>query len=919
MQNSIWKLISVIGVVAIGTLVVLEVQQRIPASNKSIQSGDPVPSTADQETAITPHIEPSEFERELAVTEPSEEDPFSGLSLDDNAINIDFNEPDLGINGGTDTTSDHADLAKEHDPFTPDPPSDFTKVDTIALPGLRISALDKQGPAVADESNPFKSDVGTVAQDGHNPTAPAAATNTVLSAGSNEPDVAALTIDPFPVDSESSVGAPATPDDPPVAGEKSLTSRQSDDGTNTTTSAASALPAESQTTDSLPVTSVADDGGLRTSQASLRHPADPEDHFDQSPALQPVPEAGLKDSELFVDGKTGQTDDDAVTAAPEVSADASMFDEETRGGGKSLPFFDVTPEATADLNPPANDRSNSRQFITTDEPGDNSETTLSGSLQPPTEGVPDLSQVPFVQNPGDELKNIPNLEPEPVLQTDSKSIKIQAADNQQNGDPETTPAAKTDSPELLDHTPSSKDVLRPHLSFRKLMPPSATLGQPLTYTLVVTNEGSATAQDIIVEDVVPSTAHLDGVEPPADYEEETRKLIWKFDELRPGDSRDLKIQLTPIDPGILRSVATVRFQTQVTTSTVVHIPNLTLNVASAEYVRLGDETQLRYTVRNDGNGAANDVILRSDLPAGLSHPVGSDLEYNIETLLPDEERQIVLDVIATEPGQFTSVTELLAAGVSAKTAEVEITILGQQIQLVRRGPRRRYVGRSAKYENILSNETAFEASGIRVIEQIPAGMKFEHASDDGVYSPQDRSVIWTVDRIDAAEAKTLTIELVAVKSGDQESSVTVLEDAGFETAAQHVTAVEDLHNIGTRMSRLDGPVFVGEEFGFDIAVQNRGTADATGILLTIDLPGGVKGVSVGKDGPRAVPDIKNGQLQYRFEPVERVEPNQEVAFRINLKATEPISNGIVTVRIRSDQMQNELVTSESVTAGDDAP
>ncbi len=922
MQNSTWKLISVIGVVAIGTLVVLEVQQRIPASSKSVQSAGPIPLNVDQETAITPHTEPSDFERDLMVAEPSEEDQFSGASLHDNTINIDFDEPDLGIHDDFDTKVDHANLTEKHDSLTPDPTSDFTSVDAIALPGLKISSLDKHESAVVDDSNPFEPGLYPAAQDDRNPTDPfATSENTVVPAGRTESSASALTAEPFSADSESSVVAPATPNDPPSAAVDSPTFLPPGDRSETVTSFASEPPAESSATDPSSVTHVPDDGGSAAPVDGLQHPADQTDAFGHSPALQPVPDPGGTDPEFFVDEKASRTEGTSVTTDPVANSDTSTVSEENVDTGDSLPFFNQSVEATDPPNPVphATDRSSSRRSIAGDHRADDSDTTPSDPLQPRTEDVPDLSQIPFVQDQTNELRNIPDLQHEPFLRRDSESIEIRSPNDRKSDAAKPGPTVETFPAKLHDRPPSSTHVLRPHLSFRKLMPPSATLGQPLSYTLVVTNEGKATARDVVVEDVVPSAARLDGVEPPADYEEETRKLVWNFDELQPGDSRELKIQLTPTDQGILRSVATVRFRTQVTTSTVVRIPKLTLKFTAAEHVRLGEETQLRYIVRNDGDGAATDVILRSDLPAGLSHPIGNDLEYNIETLMPDEERQIVLDVIATEPGQFTSTAELLAAGVSGETAEVEINVLGQQIQLVRRGPRRRYVGRSAKYENILSNETAFEASGIRVVEQIPEGMKFAGASHNGVYNPQDRAVIWTVDRIDAAETKTLSIELLAMKSGDQESSVTVLENAGFETSAQHITAVEDLHNIGTRMSHLDGPVFVGEEFGFDIVVQNRGTADATGILLTVDLPDGVKGVSVGKDGPRAVPDISGGQLLYRFEPIKRIGPAEDITIRINLKATEPISNGIVNVRVRSDQMENELVTSESVTAGDDSP
>jgi uncharacterized repeat protein (TIGR01451 family) len=66
------------------------------------------------------------------------------------------------------------------------------------------------------------------------------------------------------------------------------------------------------------------------------------------------------------------------------------------------------------------------------------------------------------------------------------------------------------------------------------MPPAATLGKPLNYTLVITNEGQTVAEDVIVEDIVPVEAVLEGVAPPADYEKKNANNYLGIRQIRVG-------------------------------------------------------------------------------------------------------------------------------------------------------------------------------------------------------------------------------------------------------------------------------------------------------------------------------------------------------------------------------------------------
>jgi len=450
------------------------------------------------------------------------------------------------------------------------------------------------------------------------------------------------------------------------------------------------------------------------------------------------------------------------------------------------------------------------------------------------------------------------------------------------------------------------------------MPASATLGVPLTYTLIVTNEGQSAARNIVVEDSVPASARVENVDPPVEFLSGSRTLQWQFPELAAGESERIQVRLLPTDPGILDTVATVRFKTEVKTKTIIQAPELVLHVDVPSEIKLGNETQLRFVVRNEGDGTARDVVLRSDLPAGLRHPIGDDLEYSIGTLEPNEEREVVLDVVASEPGNFTSSSEILSAGAATEKAETKIHIVGQQVEILRRGPQRRYVDRVAVYENILTNDTAFAASDILVVESVPSGMKFEQASHNGAWNPEDGTVVWKLKELPAGETTTLKIKLLARTAGEQKSTVKVIENAGFKTAATHVTAVEDIYHMNARISGNDRAVAVGEEFSFDIAVQNRGTTQATGVELVMDLPPGIKPESTGKDGPQARPEHKGQRVFVRFDQIS-IEPGDGAVFRINMKATTKMTDAAVHARIQYDQTEKELMTTESVTAYFNSP
>ena len=509
--------------------------------------------------------------------------------------------------------------------------------------------------------------------------------------------------------------------------------------------------------------------------------------------------------------------------------------------------------------------------------------------------------------------------PEPV--SDFGDDRRSTDDNSDFDDLRPQPVPSRGRSDFDDDRTSSETsgVMRPHLSVRKEAPPRASVGQPLTYTVIVTNEGQSPARDVIVEDELPQAKDADLVDtqPAADFDRRTGKLVWTFDELAAGDTREMQVKIVPRGRGVINGVATVRFKTEVSTTTIIESPRLSLTLKSPSELRIGDKVEFAYLIRNDGDGRAEDVVLRSVLPVGLRHPVGDDLEYEIDSLMPGDEREVVLTVVAAESGIHKTTAEVTAAGGVRDDAETRVNIVGQQLSILRRGPKRRYVGRPAVYENIISNDTAFEAIDVRVVEQIPDGMEYVSASSGGNYNPRDGRVTWEIDHIDADDTKTLTVELIARRAGQQQSTVTVIENAGFKTGAEHTTAVEDLHNMNARISQLDRAVATGEHFDIDITLENRGTAEATNVQLVVDVPRGIVPKQAGSRDVEVRPEPgPDGTVIVRYEPIRTIAPGAERTFRIRFAAEGSVTNGLIRARLQYSEMRRELITSESVTAYD---
>ncbi len=915
MHSSLWKLLTAAGIIGIGTLVVLEVQNRLPMARSSQDSTEV--AVAGNDVSVTPDAS-TELDRMLAADESNAD-----------SKSADFDTP----NGG-----------KGH----PAPPADDIKfVGTVSRTVNKDDLTDTKSPFSFEEPTP----------DANASAAALKATEEPVISELQVPVAESSVPSPFPVEEPATVAAP-TPakiksDRPENADSKKKADKSGGivffNNGSSQVSAGSAgsekenaelseppklvpAPAAAKVAAAAPAKktlvqttafSTAQDQPSTFEEDSITSFPD----LSSTPKPDDTPSMGVSDSDADTFGEDSplkpkpDNADDTFIRDPIPKSVPALNDSDPEPFNEDTPRLDPTPGSNpADEN--KTDDSETLPFWT--EESDDSTparnpprpTPANDEFPPPT--YPDSPRTTPGTRPsrdrGDETT------PEPFELDDTTPGRTEPRPLPSADEPVSRPGRGNSGAGRPDRgVQQVSRVMRPQLSIQKKAPDSATVGVSHDYSIIVSNEGDSAAYDVIVEDELGLAAEFVDSRPVAEYDKTTGKLAWNVSELRPGKSQEITVRIRPTGEGTLDGVATVRFKAQVKSATVITAPKMELDLTGPDEVKVGDEVPLQYTIRNRGTGDANNVILRSVLPPGLKHPEGGDLEYEIELLKAGDKQVIDLTVIASEPGDRILVAaEVTSSGISAAKSRHEIGIVGAQLTLERRGAERRYVGRTATYQNIVTNESKFEALNALVVEEVPEGMRFVSASNDGEYNPDNRRVRWSIPRLGAGKQQVLEVELTAERSGQMETLVEVTENAGFRTPLTEntIVTVEDIHNVTADISRQDAPVAIGERFGFTVTIDNRGTAVARNVEMSVHVPAELKVLAA---GTKEVSGTLVAGNVVKYRTVTEIAPNESMTFKLTLQGQKPTTNAPVEAYLMCDEMQKPLVVTESVTVFDDRP
>jgi uncharacterized repeat protein (TIGR01451 family) len=274
---------------------------------------------------------------------------------------------------------------------------------------------------------------------------------------------------------------------------------------------------------------------------------------------------------------------------------------------------------------------------------------------------------------------------------------------------------------------------------------------------------------------------------------------------------------------------------------------LTIEKQAPPDAALGQELIYSIVVRNVGRSDARNVVVEDLVPKGTELQ-GTDpqahmtpdkkLVWKLGAMTPGASRTIRIKVIPKEAGQIGSV-----ATVSFEAAVASRTIItAPQLQLALNGPQEVRVGEKAPYTFNLTNSGSADASNVYVRNIIPAG--FEHPAAQQRNGVTD--IEYEVGTLRKGESREIELTLLAVEQGDFQNHAILSADGNVNVEAQHAVKV-----ITSRLKvHREGPAnrVVGSQARFTNTVTNESGRPLEGVTITETIPEGVKFVQASDGG-----------------------------------------------------------------------
>ncbi len=445
------------------------------------------------------------------------------------------------------------------------------------------------------------------------------------------------------------------------------------------------------------------------------------------------------------------------------------------------------------------------------------------------------------------------------------------------------------------------------LAIEKQAPADAVVGQPLIYSIRVRNIGRAVAENIVVRDVTPKGSRLVGTIPQAELDEPNNKLIWRLGKLASGESKTIKVKVTPTQAGSIGSVATVSFEAAVASRTVITAPELKLTIQGPDEVGVGEKAAYRFTLTNAGSADASGVYIRNLIPEGFEHPRGDDLEYDIGVLRRGQSKDIDLTLLAVSPGDYQNRAILGADGDVSVEAAKTVSVLESRLTVRREGPANRFVGREARYTNTITNESRSALQEVTVVENVPAGVRFEEASDGGVYDPQRQTVTWRFRQLEPGSQQQVHIAVIPLQANEHVTTVKAFDARGSLAEVESRLAVAGFSSLKIDVAHDGAPVPVGEEVALRLTIKNRGTAAANQVKTLVEVPPEMRFVEA--KGPVRYQLVSNNLIE--FEAINSLEIGGEQQFDIVLAAARK-GDARVRVELQSAELTRPLNQEELV-------
>lgn len=412
------------------------------------------------------------------------------------------------------------------------------------------------------------------------------------------------------------------------------------------------------------------------------------------------------------------------------------------------------------------------------------------------------------------------------------------------------------------------------LAVAKYATPHTTAGESITYTLVVTNNGPAAAQNVQLVDALPVSVTILALS--ASQGTCAAGMVCQLGDLAPGASA--MVQLTGVasayamsgtllvnaaQAGSSNVDADPLNNTAVATTTVDNRVLLTIDKeAAVATVSPGGSLAYRISVRNGGPGLARSVVMTDLLPPQLLNPLLSSSRGScgatacmLGDMLPGDTATILVlgtaSLFATGSIENRAIlTTATALDPNSVLAGAVTVLVGDtaDLALVKTAVPSVFAGQTVTYVLSVYNTGPSAAAGVQVVDQLPfstslvsldpncagaAGAQVHCPAAPTALAANGQLSFTLVVATDAALATGTVLENQAAVTSQTPDPNPVNNSA---TAGTTIIGQADL-----QIHKLAEPdeVLAGEDLTYTIVVANAGPSNAATVRLVDTLPGAV--------------------------------------------------------------------------------
>lgn len=401
----------------------------------------------------------------------------------------------------------------------------------------------------------------------------------------------------------------------------------------------------------------------------------------------------------------------------------------------------------------------------------------------------------------------------------------------------------------------------------------ANIGDTVTYTITVTNNGPSGATNVVLTDILPSGITYVSDNTGGNYVAGTG--VWTIGSIANGTSQSINI-LATVDASsggktINNVIAATAAGSEADATTANDVLEASFNVISNDLVtnltvdkanpNEGDAIVYTLTVKNNGPSTATGVSITDNLPTGVTYTGHATVNgtfnsgagiWSIGSLAKGSEAALSISATVNNGSGGTTITNTTLAAsanyndpnTANNTSSISITV-GNSADIVvtnsvdNATPN---VGDTITFTITATNSGPSLVQNLVVKNTLPNGLTY------GLVTPGNgtwTSPNWTIGTLASGVTETLTIKAVVEANTGGQHLTNTISNSQTQTdsnlTADDFDAIVTVTSANLITSKTVNTVTPneGDAIKYTISITNNGPNDATGISLTDILPAGV--------------------------------------------------------------------------------